>query len=134
MEIDITRFFEEAKPFNFSRSVAEAGKDAGPTSWKNALEEGARAPLLSTPEELDALREWARDTGAWDETETAAWSADECNALFIQLVSGDMRQGGLDSDPDDSDWKEYERGAEEGRWSGNISRGDDGAIYYYLGT
>ena len=133
MEIDITHFFEDANPFAFSRSVAEAGKDAGATSWKNALEEGARAPLLSTPEELDALRDYVRGFGAWSPEEIAAWSAGECNALFIQLVSDDMREGRLDSDPDESDWKEYERGAESGQCSGNIYRGDDGAIFYYLG-
>lgn len=132
MEINITRFFEEAEPFEFSRSIAEAGKDAGPTSWKNALEEGARAPLLSTPEELDVLRDYVRGFGAWSPEEISAWSADECNALFIQLVSGDMREGGLDSDPDESDWKEYERNAEDGRCSGNIFR-SGGAIFYDLG-
>jgi hypothetical protein len=131
MEIDITRFFEETEPFEFSRSVAEWGADAGPTSWRNALAEGARAPLLSKPEELAALRNWARKTGAWECPEVDTWSTDECNALFIQLVSGDMREGGLDSDPDDSNWKEYERGAEEGRWSGNIFRSGN-KIYYSL--
>jgi hypothetical protein len=87
MEIDITSFFENAEPWKFSHSIAEGGPSAGSDTWRTALSEAAEAPLLKTPEALDALRGWARSSGGWEKDEIDAWSADECNALFIQLVS-----------------------------------------------
>jgi hypothetical protein len=133
MEIDITTFFSEAEPWNFSASVAERGRNAGPETWNNAMEEGAKSPLLTTPEQIEALRDHVQGFGAWEREEIAAWTPVECNALFIQLVSGDMREGNLDNDPDDSDWADYERRAEAGNCRGRIWRGDDSKIYYYLG-
>ena len=132
MEIDITTFFETADPFEFSGSVAERGQNAGRETWNNAKEEGANSPLLTTPEQIEALREYVKDFGAWTREEIAAWTNTECNALFIQLVSGDMREGGLDNDPDDSDWAEYEKRAERGNCPSNIFRTDDGKVYYSL--
>jgi hypothetical protein len=133
MEINITSFFENADPFEFSASICERGKNAGPETWANAKEEGARSPLLTTPEQIQALRDHIKGFGAWDEEEIAAWTDVECNALFIQLISGNMRESGLDVDPDEVDWDEYEKGANEGKYSGNIYRGTGGQIYYYLG-
>lgn len=132
MEIDITSFFESADPFEFSASHAERGQNAGPETWANAKREGSESPLLTTPEQLDALRSYVRDFGAWEEAEIAAWDAAECNALFIQFVSGDMREANLDSEPSDSDWAEYRRRAEEGRCSSQLYRNDDGRVYYSL--
>ena len=132
MNINITSFFESADAFEFSASVMERGKNAGPETWQNAKDEGERSPLLTTPEEIEALRSYVKEFGAWSDDEIAAWSAVECNALFIQLVSGDMREAGLDNEPSDEDWRAYEERAERGNCSGSIYRGDDGAIYYCL--
>jgi hypothetical protein len=42
-------------------------------------------------------------------------SADECNALFIQLISDDIREAGLDEDfLKEFDWNEYEERQEAG--------------------
>ena len=135
MEIDITSFFESADAFEFSASRAERGQNAGPETWANALEEGASSPLLTTEAQLEALRSHMRGYGAWEKSEIEAWSPTECNALFIQLISGDMRESGLDQIEidDDKAWRDYEKGAEDGRYSGSIYRGDDGRVYYYLG-
>lgn len=126
MEIDITEFVTgDAEPFEFSRSRAEAGQDAGPTSWRNALGEAAERPMLTTEEHLGAMRDWAKSSGGWDDEEIAAWSDNEINALFVQLVSGDMREAGMNEcDMDEFDWEEYERRASEGQISGNIYRAD----------
>lgn len=132
VEIDITEFFESADAFEFSASVAERGKNAGTETWQNAKDEGARAPLLKTPEEIDALRAYVKDFGAWEPEDIAAWSPVECNALFIQLVSGDMREAGLDNEPDESDWREYETRAERGNCTGNIFKTEDGQVFYSL--
>ena len=131
MEIKITSFFEKADAFEFSASVAERGENAGAETWNNAKMQGAFAPLLKTPEEIEALRRYVKDFGAWTEEEIAAWDEIECNALFIQLVSGDMREGELDNEPNNDDWRAYEQRAEEGNCSGNIYR-SDGEVYYSL--
>lgn len=132
MEIDITSFFESANSFEFSASHAERGRNAGPETWANAKQEGADAPLLTTPEQMQALRDHVKEFGAWDAEEIAAWGDIECNALFIQMVSGDMREGGLDSG--EPDWEAYEAGQEKGTYSGSIYRGSDERIYYDLGS
>lgn len=136
MEINITAFFESAETFDFSASKAERGDNAGRDTWNNAKREAAENPLLTTEEQLDSLRSYVKGFGAWDETEIAAWSPVECNALFVQLISGDMRE--MESlctlDNGEIDWPEYERLSQAGTISANIFRGDDDQIYYYLGS
>lgn len=134
MELDITSFFETADAFEFSASSAERGQNAGPETWANAKAEGASAPLLTTEEQLEALRDHMKGFGAWEPEEIASWDATECNALLIQMIRGDMREGNLDNDPTDEDWRDYEKRAEAGECSGNIYRGDNGCVYYYLGN
>lgn len=131
MEIDITEFFNSAEPYEFSASCAERGPNAGPETWRNALEEGARTPLLTTPDQLDALRDHVRGYGAWEREEIDAWSPTECNALFIQLISGDIREARIDGlRVEDVDLIEYEKFCENSGGSLTIS-GD--RAYYYLG-
>lgn len=136
MEIDITKFFHESDAFEFSASVAERGTNADRDTWRNAVTEGTNAPLLTTEEQLDALRQWAKESGGWDAEERAAWSDAECNALFIQIISGDMRE--LESlcmgDDGEIDWTEAERLSSAGTIGGCLYPGDDGKIYYYLGS
>lgn len=110
-EVDITEFFTNEDAFEFSASIAERGLNAGPETWANALERAAHDALLETKPQLDAMRRWAKDTGAWERAEIAAWSDQEVNALFIQLVAGDMRAGGLDGiELEDAEgWTLYER-------------------------
>lgn len=127
MEIDITTFFENADPFEFSHSRAEGGANAGPQTWANAKEEAQRSPLLTTPEQLDALRSYVREFGAWSEEEIAAWGPIECNALFIQLISGDIREGNLDRE--EPDWDAYEA---DDSLTHNIFKADNDKIYYSL--
>lgn len=131
MEIDISRFFEEAEPFNYSASAAELGQDAGRITWANANRDSAEWRLLDTPEKLEAWRDDVRGFGAWEDEEIAAWSDEECNALFLQFVSGDIRE--MESLCGD-DWAEYARLSERGTVSGRMYRGDDGAVYFYIGS
>ena len=129
MEIDITDFFNESDPSEYSASIAETGlSDIGKRTWRAAKDESARAPLLSTSDEIDALRSYVKDFGAWSEEEIAAWTEIECNALFIQLISGDIRETGMFAG-DSFDWEEYERGAERGRWSGNLFKSGERVFY-----
>ena len=131
-EIDITRLVRDEETWGFSGSIATHGANAAPNTWRAALN-GPR--FLTTPEHCDAMRAWARDTGAWNDEEVAAWSETECNALFLQLVTGDMRECGLeDSDPDEFDWDEYQIECEAGQYSSRLYRADDGTIWFSLAS
>lgn len=89
MEINITHLLE-TDMFEFSHSRAEGGENAGQDTWNAALK-GPR-PLLNTPEEFEAFRDFAKSTGGWDREEIAAWDENESQALFLQFIAGDVRQ------------------------------------------
>lgn len=130
LEINITQFFNTAAPQDYSASVAEIGNNAGADTWRAACDDVADyGPMLATPEQLQALRDHVRGFGAWSDEEIAAWSDTECNALFIQLVSGDIRESPLA----EGDWVQYQEWAERCVCSSNIFRNDDGQIFYTLG-
>lgn len=103
MEINITRFYNEAAPMDYSASVAEIGQDAGPSTWRAACEDAPDYNMLDTDEKRDAFRTFVKGFGAWTDEEIAAWSDIELNALFIQLVSGDMRNNEGDRIWDNTD-------------------------------
>jgi hypothetical protein len=130
MEIDITEFVNNEDSSQYSASAMEFGPDAARITWRNACEQAMQTPLLAE-EQLDALRDHVRGFGAWEDTEIDAWNATECNALFIQLISGDMRE----ADMDDCEIEDFDWGAYYARddISPNISQGIDGTIYYRLG-
>lgn len=121
MDINITAFFNNAAPMDYSASVAEIGRDAGPSTWQAANEDSPDYFMLDTAEKRDAFRNHVKGFGAWSDEEIAAWSDTELNALFIQLVSGDMREAGLDEKP--VDWEAYQAKSEQGQCSGNIYGG-----------
>lgn len=134
MEIDISRLFNpgEFAPRDYSASVAEIGENAGRATWQAACNDSAEFMLLDTDEKREAMRDHVRGFGAWDADEIAAWSDLELNALFLQMVAGDMREADLDTDA--PDWDAYEAGAEAGRYSSRIGRGcDEKSVWYYLG-
>lgn len=108
MEINITQFYNTADPATYSASAAELGDNAGAVTWQAAKD--ADFVLLDSADKLQAMRAWARSSGGWNAAEIATWSDVELNALFIQLVSGDIREKGKDS----------------------IFEGIDGQIYYNL--
>lgn len=137
MEIDITHFVKTAEPCEFSASQCELGADAGKITWNNAKREAADSPLLPS-DGLDEFRAWVKEFGAWDADEIAAWSVDECNALLIQYVSGNLREiESLCYSGDDEygiDWAKVEELDREGQISGSIYRGGDGRVYFYMGN
>ncbi len=136
MEIDITDFFANAEHAEFSGSVAERGANAGPETWHNAMDAAKSTVFLTTAEQLDEFRNYMREFGAWDDSEIKGWSEQECNALFIQLVSGDVRENeDLCMNVDgEVDWTLHDELAHRGTISSCIYQGDDGKIYYYVGT
>ena len=131
MDIDITTFFTEASPRDYSASAAELGQDAGRITWAHAIEDAPEYDHLDTGEKRQAFREHVAGFGAWTDEEINAWTPTELNALFLQMVSGDIREAGIDTDA--PDWEAYEAGADEGQYSGNIGH-DAERVYYYLGN
>lgn len=132
MQIDISSLLEEDL-FQFSHSAAEGGENAGRNTWNAALRDAStrRPPLLGTDEQLEAFRDWVADFGAWDAEEIAAWSAEEINALFLQFVSGDVREAGAD-DLGSLNWEEYQKDAEAGRVPSYLYKDGSGRIFYDL--
>ena len=128
MEINITKFFNEECPKDFSASIAEIGQNAGRDTWNAAMETAEDYEFITT-ENADEFRDYIRTFGAWEDSEIDGWNLQYCNALFIQMVSGDMREAGLDKRP--VDWVAY---SEDANSRGNIFRGDDDQIYYYVGS
>lgn len=134
MEINITEYVENAEMFDFSASVAERGRNAGPETWVNAKAEAERNQMLAA-DQLPAFRDYMRGFGAWDDTEIDSWDATECNALFIQLVAGDMREAESlcpGDGPASIDWAEHEKLAERGTIAGRMYCVGD-QVFYYVG-
>lgn len=134
MELNITRFFNNCAPRDYSASVAEIGKDAGLATWSAACEDASGYQLLDTDEKKAAFREHVATFGAWSDEEITEWSDTELNALFIQLVSGDMREFKDAPWFTDEEWEEYERLSRDGAIPGRLFKGIDGAIYYDIGN
>jgi hypothetical protein len=137
MEIDITAFIKTAETHELSASVAELGADAGKITWNNAVREAAANQLISA-DARDQFEAWVREFGAWDADEIKAWSLDECNALLIQYISGDLNtlEGLCFSETDDFgiDWQEAEKLSEQGTIDSNIFKSEDGRVYFYMGN
>ena len=131
MEINITRFFNEAAPMDYSASAAESGTNAGSDTWNAAKDDADDWHMLDDADKLDAMRAWAKSSGGWNVEEIAAFSGKELNALFIQLVSGDIREC-LEWDVPDV-WAHYQELAEQGAVPSNLFKADDGQVYFYLG-
>lgn len=131
MEIDITEFFRNAAPRDYSASAAELGQDAGRITWNHAIEDSPDYMLIDSDEKREAFRAFVKDSGGWSAEDIAAWSDIELNALCLQWIAGDMREGGICSDWSADDWKEYES---DDSLCHRIFLGDDGKVYFYIGS
>jgi hypothetical protein len=133
-EINVTRLVTENDLFEFSASRMERGNNAGAETWANAKAEAADNPILSD-DVLPDFRDYVRGFGAWDREEIEAWDSIECNALFVQMVSGDMREAEAlcpGDGPGGVDWEAYAALAEAGTASSRVyASGAD--VFYYVG-
>lgn len=112
MDIDITDFYQNACPKDYSASVAEIGENAAAYTWRAAIDDALDYLMLDTDDKRDAFKAYIIGFGAWTHEEIEAWTNIELNALFIQFVAGSMR----DTDTD----------------CHNIFENDD-RFYYYIG-
>ena len=131
MDINITRFYSEACPRDYSASVAEIGNNAGRDTWRAACDDSSDYLMLDDADKRQAFRDWLKPFGAWDDAEIAAWSDSELNALFLQWIAGDIREC-LEWDVEDP-WAHYAELSEAGTVSSNLWRDDDtGQVYFSL--
>jgi hypothetical protein len=131
MELDITRFFNEAAPMDYNASAAELGQNAGQITWGHAMEDAHVYQLLDDEEKRDAFRAFVKSSGGWDEDEILAFTDQELEALLLQWISGDMREAHLNYNSDDTDWEMYQQHAEQGAVPSRLSRSGD-KIYFSL--
>jgi hypothetical protein len=136
-EIDITDFVLNVNTHDLSASVAEMGQNAGKITWANAKSE-AQTYQFITEDNRPEFEAWVEGFGAWDEDERKSWSLDECNALLIQFIAGDMNEiEALCSDFEgEIDWDAVEQLGQAGTISSRIYGGSqsiDGRIYFYMG-
>lgn len=131
MEIDITSLLE-LDAWELSHSAAEGGWTSGRDCWLKALAAAKENCLLDTEEKLQAMRDFARNSGGWTKEEIEDWMPKELNAMFLQCIAGDTRELGADS-LDEIDWEEAEELQREGKATSNLFKGDNGRVYFYLG-
>lgn len=133
MEINVTSYFlAEIEPSDFSGSVLEKGENAGKITFNNALEESESLMLLDTDEKIEAVKQHFISMGM-EEEEINACSNVEINATFLQLISGDIREGSEYLEQSPIDWVGYEND-DSGQLAGNLFKGIDNEIYYYVGS
>jgi hypothetical protein len=130
MELNITKFFTEACPMDYSASIAEIGNDAARSTWQAANDDSDDFPMLDSDDKREEFRRYVKTFGAWEDSEIRSWSDSELNALLIQMISGDIREANLDTE--NPDWTQYEKDSESGRVSGRIFKGNDSQIYYHV--
>ncbi len=88
MELNITEFYNNTCPRDYSASVAEIGANAGHDTWRAACEDSPDYMILDTDDKLQAMREHVRGFGEWSDEEIAAWTDVELNALLLQFIAG----------------------------------------------
>jgi hypothetical protein len=131
MEINITKFVSEVCPSDLSASMAEIGQSAGSDTWRAAMDESAEYPYIHD-ETRDTFKEYISGFGAWTTEEIEAMRPLELNALFLQLVAGDLREHmhlKFGARPTAADWAAYEAGD-----GARFYRADDGQVFYYVGV
>ena len=131
MEVNISALKDpEFIPCDLSGSVLEKGPLAATILWETARSKTDEYLLLNTPEKVKALKDRVISIGM-NEEEINGMCIFETNALFLQLIAGDIREAGYDH-LSDIDWVDYEQQSNDGMISGSMFRGVDCEIYYTL--
>lgn len=132
MEIDITNFFNNECPKDFSASASEIGNNAGAYTWRAAMDTAEDYDFLDNDDKREEFRRHVKEYGAWTEEEIARWTNTELNVLLIQMIAGDMREGDLEAGANADDWRDYHARCALGNCNSNIFKTGD-VIYYSFG-
>ena len=127
-EIDVTFLLTEDCG-QFSGSIYELGENAGAITWRNCI--ASSNSFSATAEEIQALKDYFREFGAWDDDERAAWTDDETKALVIQMAAGDLREIEAKHWCDGINGIDWQSVATDEDNSGSLwFDGDSGKLYY----
>lgn len=138
-ELDISALVASIAPRDYSASVAELGNDAGRITWRAACEDARE--LFGDTFDRESFNAYFSGFGAWDAEELAAHTDEECAALMLQFIAGDMREADFSNYADIEDgaepftdewWSQYEKASETGTVARRFFRAD-GRIFYYIG-
>lgn len=127
IKANVSKMFAMVEPYLVCNSQANLGDSASRLTHNNAMMIASqyRQWLLSDhADATEGMRGWAKESGSWDAEEIAEWSEQECLALFVQDIAGELRTC-LDADNvesllecaetyDSTDWdkeSEYPRGS-----------------------
>lgn len=103
MELNISSLMaRSADMYLYSASIAEIGEDAGVVTWQNAMDCVEDNPLVKE-EDVGEFRDYLRTFGAWWDSEIDAYTIQECNALCLQLIAGEIREREGMENPEESD-------------------------------
>ena len=132
MFLNISTLWQSIAPMDYSASVAEIGRNAGPDTWRAACDDSADWLILDTAEKRAAFRVFVRSFGGWDDDKVNAWSDSELNALCLQWIAGDIREACSDCKESTKgfDWVAYELGATEGLHASRLYRDEVGAVFF----
>ena len=138
MEIDVTEIVQGMSmdtPRFISGSFLGTWPDPdtrAQDAWGVALSFAAKHPVLNHREDIAAMRTHLLGYGAWEGEEIADMTAEVLTALLVQLIAGDMHEGGLHAGSTEENWAKYKEDGIAGRVPSNLFRGDDGRFYYDL--
>lgn len=125
MEINITKLVDH---FNYLQAysplagnVMELGNNAGKITWQNALDYIEENPLLDF-HQIDDVRDYFAEFGAWTREELAAMTINEIQALTAQEIACRLRENDITL-PDEI--------TEDTEIDGIYRNGND--IYFYMG-
>lgn len=130
MELDITHVLNE-DTWGYAGSRVTHGELGVRQTFDNTRKD---ADGLFPDVEKEDLVDHFRRYGAWSLEELEAMPLTDLRAMLLQDVTITVREMGLeDTCPDEYDWEAYEEGCSQGTYAGNIFRGVDGRIYFYMG-
>ncbi len=132
MDIEVTRYVEDVGHYYISASPAELGPHAARLTWDNANAQALSWNLLDDDEKRSEFKDYVQSFGAWSRSEIDGWSPVELNALFLQFVSGCVRECGFDEE--EPDFEEIRLRQESGELSSSLYRTGVGSYFYYIGV
>jgi hypothetical protein len=135
MDINISTFWGEFCPSDYSASAAEIGQSAGADTWRAAWEHRNEWPVLPNADAIDAFLAMVRSSGGWSDDDIRKWTNADVRSLALQWLASDMRdvfqlRFGQRIDPASIDWPAVRARMESGQVSGSFYRADDGQVFW----
>lgn len=126
MEININFLLSDDHDLiDYSASQNELGDNAGKITWNNSLESGIE--FVKDPDDIERIKKWFSEFGAWSKEEIQAWDNKEVNALLLQFISGDLREYLKAKERSTEEFEEWYE-----RQGGSIFESDEGDLYYSI--